>query len=277
MCGRFVVARASGELAAEFDVDRVADDPAGTSYNFAPTTRIPLIVDTRAEDADTGAEDGAEGGAGVAGPGAGSVADPAADSAGAAAERPRTPGSRRIRRLEAARWGLIPSWAKDPSVGVRAFNARSETAAVKPTFRAAVTARRGMVPADGYYEWRKRNDGDRQPFYIHPADGSSLPLAALYEWWREPDGGWLLSASILTRAATGDLAAIHDRMPVFLDRSDLDLWLDPTRHGDAELVEEIAIRGAEIAPRLTLTPVGSAVGNVRNDGPDLIRPVDLDQ
>lgn len=240
MCGRFVVARASAQLAAELDVDRVTDAPLRESYNVAPTTSIPIVVEASAPDD----------------------------------ERERW-GDAPIRRLEAARWGLVPGWAKDASVGVRAINARSETAAVKPTFRAAVKRRRAVVPADGYYEWRKLAGGAKQPYYLHPADGAPLLFAGLYEWWRSPADEWLLSATILTRdAPAGPLAELHDRIPVMLDRGDVDEWLDPATVGDAGMLGDFAGRGAAVAERLAMHPVDRRVGNVRENDPALIEPVE---
>lgn len=238
MCGRFVVARASADLIADYDVDEAGDDLPGPSWNIAPTTRIPILVDAVPRDAPEGSD--------------------------------------AVRRLEGAKWGLVPTWAKDVSVGVRAFNARSETAASKPTFRAAVKARRAVVPATGYYEWRTGPDTQKQPFFIHPASGDLL-MAALYEWWRDPadaESPWLLSATILTRAASGELAGIHDRMPVFLARERIDEWLDPSTTGDDGLVHAVAERGADVAESLVADAVDRRVGNVRENDPGLIDPLD---
>ncbi|RRJ87896.1 SOS response-associated peptidase [Gulosibacter macacae] len=241
MCGRFVVARASADLAADLEVDRVSDEPVRESYNVAPTTRIPIVVE-----------------------------------AAAPAEEVDEYGPEPIRRLELARWGLVPTWAKDESVGVRAFNARSETAATKPTFRASVKKRRGVIPADGYYEWQKLAGGTKQPYFIRPADGSLMLFAGLYEWWRAPDGEWLLSATILTRdSAPGPMAELHDRMPVFLDRTDVAEWLDPTVDGNADLILDFADRSATVAERLEHYPVDRRVGNVRENDAALIEPIEL--
>jgi putative SOS response-associated peptidase YedK len=234
MCGRFVVARATGELTAELDIDHEAPDLPGASYNVAPTTQIRLVVDTP-----------------------------------------------EARRHESAKWGLVPGWAKDESVGVRAFNARSETAVSKPTFRAAVKQRRGVIPVDGYYEWHKRADGSKQPYYVHPSGGGSLLFAALYEWWKRPEpaddgSAWLLSATILTRqSATENLEWLHDRTPVFLDRGDVDEWLDPATTGDAALVDDFADRALAVSGGLELRPVDRRVGNVRENDEHLIDEVEV--
>lgn len=182
------------------------------------------------------------------------------------------------RRLEGAKWGLVPPWANDPTVGVRAFNARSESVHEKPTFRRALTNQRAIVPASGYYEWQKRADGTKQPFYLHP-EHPSLPLAALYEWWKapsSPDSPWLLTATILTQAATGHLAEIHDRMPVMLREDLLDDWINPEINGSSELVHMATQASLDCATQLIPTAVSSMVGNVRNNGPDLIRPIDVE-
>lgn len=246
MCGRFVVARASAELIAQYGVDLAGENLPEPSWNIPPTTQIPVLIDSvqgQQPDAD--------------------------------AEAHARDDDARTRRLESARWGLVPRWAKDLSVGVRAFNARSETAASKPTFRAAVARRRAAIPATGYYEWHTRPDGTKQPHFIHRTDGD-LVMAGLYEWWRDPstpEGEWVLSTSILTREATGELASIHHRMPVFLDHERLDEWLDPRLEGNDALVRAFAEHGADVAELTTHYPVDPRVGNVRVNGPELIAPV----
>lgn len=180
-------------------------------------------------------------------------------------QRARDAGAR---RLDLARWGLVPAWAKDPSVGVRAFNARIETAAEKPTFRSAFVRRRCVLPADGYYEWRKEGPKTKQPVYIRPQDGSRLALAGLYECWKDAEGRELWSVSILTGPALGpELAAIHDRMPLTVGRDRIEAWLDPDLR-DAERARSLL--DLDTVPRWTAHPVGPAVGNVRNNGPELI-------
>lgn len=182
-----------------------------------------------------------------------------------------------VRRLEPARWGLVPAWAKDVSIGSRAFNARSEELESKPMFRTALAKRRALVPASGYYEWSVV-DGRKVPHYIHPADGEPLYLAGLYEWWKDPavdeddPKRWMLSFTILTRDSIGDLGSIHDRMPLFLDAGFADAWLDPTADNPRDILD--AAHGAAPAVARTLAEhvVDSAVGNVRNNSPALIEP-----
>ena len=183
-------------------------------------------------------------------------------------QRPRDEGER---RLDVARWGLIPSWAKDPSVGVRAFNARIETAAEKPTFRSAFVKRRCVLPADGYYEWRQApGRGPKQPMYIHAADGAQLAFAGLYERWTDAEGSELWSASILTGPALGPLAEIHDRMPLTVSRELIEPWLDE-RVREPDQVRSLL--DLAHAPDWLARPVGPAVGNVRNNGPELVQEI----
>jgi putative SOS response-associated peptidase YedK len=234
------VASASSDLVSLFDVDLVGDDLPAASWNIAPTSRVSVVIDTIPKGAD--------------------------------------PESEPVRRLEAARWGLVPPWAKDLSVGVTAFNARIETAASKPMFSAAVKKRRAVVPANGYYEW-STVEGVKTPHFIHLPNDELLVFAGLYEWWRNPEAAddapdkWLLSTTILTRAATGDLAQIHDRMPVFLDPAFIDEWLDPSTEGGEELLDEVSAVGEEVAKTVDSYEVDRAVGNVRNNSPELITPL----
>lgn len=173
-----------------------------------------------------------------------------------------------IRRLEAARWGLVPSWADDVSIGVRAFNARSETAAEKPMFRDAVRERRALVPADGWYEWQTQPDA-KTPFYVH--GDAPVSFAGLYAWWKQPDGSWLLSTTILTTASAGELASIHERMPVVVAPQMRDAWLDPTEDGEAAL-EAVAADAPEAIASLTAHAVDKRVGSVREQGAELLNP-----
>lgn len=131
-------------------------------------------------------------------------------------------GSREIVNL---RWGLIPSWADDPSISARMINARGETVATKPSFRAAFKKRRCLVPADGYYEWR-RDGKSKTPFHIRRPDGGVFALAAIWETW-EREGRRIESCAFLTTSPNPALAAIHDRMPVILSPADFSTWLDP--------------------------------------------------
>jgi len=173
------------------------------------------------------------------------------------------------RTLAVARWGLVPSWAKDPSVGSRLLNARSETVAEKPSFRSAFASRRCLVPANGYYEWQVSKDG-KTPHFIRPADDAPLAFAGLFEWWRDrdtPDAPGLSTFTILTTAARDEMQELHDRQPVMLTPDNYDGWLDT----DTEQGELFAIIAAP-APALAWHRVGAAVGNVRNNSAELVEP-----
>jgi putative SOS response-associated peptidase YedK len=178
------------------------------------------------------------------------------------------------RQLHAYRWGLIPSWAKDPSSGNRLFNARSESVATKAAFRSAFKSRRVIIPADGFYEWRALDKGTKQPHYFTRTDGAPLALAGLSEWWRDPrapeDAPWIRSCTIITTDAGPDMDGIHDRMPVVLDPATFDLWLDPA-HTDTD--ELTALLHDAPAGTMRHHAVGQQVGNVRNNDASLVEPV----
>lgn len=169
---------------------------------------------------------------------------------------------------ETAKWGLVPSWAKDPSVGPRMINARGETVAEKPSFRSAFAKRRCLIPASGYYEWH--TDGSvKTPHYIHATDDAPLAFAGLYEFWREKgaDEGspWLATCTIVTTAARDDMRELHDRQPVMLTEDQRDAWLDPGSDKDT-LFDVIAAP----SPELAWYSIGKAVGDVRNNSPELL-------
>jgi putative SOS response-associated peptidase YedK len=136
---------------------------------------------------------------------------------------------RHERECVPVRWGLIPSWAKDPNIGNKMINARAETVAEKPAFREALARSRCLVPADGYYEWQRegRMGQRKQPFYICLRDGRPFAFAGLWERWAGPDGTIIESCAILTTEPNESLKDIHDRMPVILAQADYDQWLDP--------------------------------------------------
>ncbi|MCX4683816.1 SOS response-associated peptidase [Kitasatospora purpeofusca] len=184
-----------------------------------------------------------------------------------------------VRQVRSLRWGLVPSWSKDPGSGARMINARVETAAEKPAFRKAFKERRCVVPADGYFEWRPvpaadGRKGYKQPYYLHRPDGGLLLMAGLYEFWRDrtaPEDAdtWLVTCTVLTTEATDAAGRIHDRMPVTLTADTLDAWLDPGVTDPAE------VRGLLHAPAgdLLVRPVATTVNSVRNDGPQLLDAV----
>jgi len=167
------------------------------------------------------------------------------------------------------RWGLVPSWSRDPALGARLANARAETAAAKPSFRAPFRRSRCIIPADGFYEWQARPGAAKQPFCIRAAGGALLGFAGLWDRWEGPDG-CLDTCTILTTAANALMAPIHDRMPVILMPADYAAWLDPGA-GPAQL--QALLRPC--APEwLQAYPVGPRVGNARNEGPELAERLD---
>ena len=169
------------------------------------------------------------------------------------------------RRLEMLRWGLVPSWADDPEIGVRMINARSETAPEKPSFRRAFRSKRCLIPADGFYEW-KRENGGKQPYYFHMHDGRPFAFAGLWERWEK--GGSLLSCAILTTRANSVLEEIHDRMPVILPSGSYDAWLDP----DADREQLIDLMIPYPGDDLETYPVSRFVNSPRNNDERCIEP-----
>jgi putative SOS response-associated peptidase YedK len=229
-----VQARGLDDLLADFEAGLVgedaADEPAVADYNVAPTKPVPVVV-----------------------------------------HRPR-PGDRggpAVRHLRTARWGLVPSWARDATGAAKRINARVETVATTPAFRLALARRRCLVPADGWYEWARRDDGSRQPTYLNPRDRSGLAFAGLYEFWSGP-AGKVTTCTIITTAALDQLATVHDRMPLLLPRAAWASWLDPALDDPGPL---LAPPAADLVAGIELRPVGAAVGNVTNEGPGLIAPV----
>ena len=247
MCGRYASSRRPEDLVEEFEIadNRVAE-PLAADFNVAPTKPVYAVVER----------------------------PPSRES--------DEPPERQLRVLT---WGLVPSWAKDPAIGNRMINARMETVAEKPAFRRAFAARRCLLPADGYFEWYEPTEPDaptgrngkplKQPFFIHPADGSVLAMAGLYEFWRNPDlpegdpAAWLWTTTVITTSAPDDLGRIHDRMPMCVRPEQWDAWLDPDNTDGAEAVSLLT----PAAPGwLTAEPVSRLVNNVRNNGPELLRP-----
>lgn len=167
-------------------------------------------------------------------------------------------------------WGLVPSWARDPAIGVKMINARAETVAGKPAFRAAFRRRRCLIPASGFYEWQKQTSGPKQPFWIAAADGGLLTFAGLWESWLSPDGGELQTCTIITTVANEQLNPIHHRMPVILAPADFDAWLD-VRDETGTAAASALLRPAP-AEATTAQPVSARVNNVRNDDASLIEP-----
>ncbi|MCX4660207.1 SOS response-associated peptidase [Streptomyces uncialis] len=267
MCGRYASSRRPEDLAGIFGI--TAWEPTETlapDWNVAPTKEVFAVLDRPVKDAE----------------------DP-----------------RPVRQLRTLKWGLVPSWAKTPEGAARMINARAETVHEKPSFRRPFTARRCLLPADGYYEWvtaaaerelevegRKKRPR-KQPYFVTPADGSVFAMAGLYEFWRDrtlpdehPLAWWVTCTIITTEAETtplagaagdgdgdgpGTLAEIHPRMPLMLTPDRWDAWLDPARTDPGEVR---ALLEPPPTGLLRAYPVGTAVSNVRNNGPELLTELD---
>jgi putative SOS response-associated peptidase YedK len=234
MCGRYASTRSDSDLQAVFDIAETVGDEVPPSYNVAPTQTIRTVLERAPKD------------------------EPESDA---------------VRQLRSVRWGLIPSWAKDAKIGSRLINARSETITEKPSFKKAASRRRCIIPADGYYEWEKR-DGAKVPYFLHEQD--VLAMAGLYELWRDPtkadddEDRWVWSATVLTSPAADALGHIHDRSPVVLPPDLRASWLDPTLTDLGEVSELLA---AIPEPRLEPYEVSTAVNSVKNNSPELLTPV----
>jgi putative SOS response-associated peptidase YedK len=173
------------------------------------------------------------------------------------------------REFTLMRWGLLPSWVKDPKAFSLLINARGETVIEKPAFRAAMKRRRCLIPADGFYEWQA-GPTRKQPYYIHAKSGAPLAFAGLWETWTGPDGEEIDTAAIVTTAANRTLRPIHDRMPVVVPPEAFDLWLDNT-HVDAVTASALIAPAPENL--LEAFPVSTAVNRVANDDARLLEPV----
>lgn len=260
MCGRYASSAHPDELVEAYEVDLDATDqvsrsvlknpqqpPAGEpDHNLAPSKQAPVVLTRRPREEPEGA--------------------------------PR-------RQLRLLTWGLVPSWAKDPSVGARMTNARVETVLDKPAFAKAAATRRCLVPATGWYEWQAspvatdtKGKPRKQPFFISRADEAPLALAGLYEFWRDPASpaedplSWVVSFTIVTTAAEPGLDRIHDRQPLALEPAQWGDWLDPglTSPDDVRSLTE----AAQVPGRFRAWPVGRAVGSPRSNGPTLMEPAD---
>ncbi|HEV1998069.1 MAG TPA: SOS response-associated peptidase, partial [Candidatus Dormibacteraeota bacterium] len=173
---------------------------------------------------------------------------------------------RENRQLRVLRWGLVPSWAKDPKVGARFINARQETVATAGPFRVAYAKRRCLLPADGYFEWQPVG-GEKQPWFLTSQDRQPLAMAGLYEHWKAPDDTWLSTCTILTTSAPDELGEIHDRTPLLVPREAWALWLAP----DVAAPDGLLIPGTSGV--LDAWPVHKDVGSVRNNGAYLVDPL----
>ncbi|HLR27177.1 MAG TPA: SOS response-associated peptidase [Ruania sp.] len=301
MCGRYASFREAQALADAFDVEEITDAarelPA--SYNVAPTEQVRIVVDrvpkaqrphtssTSSPGADTtgAGSSGADttgGGSPVTGSSGPSTSGdtPAGPAAAGATAAPAAPAATARRELHLARWGLVPPWARDLSIGARMFNAREDSLATKRSFAPSLRARRCVVVADGYYEWLKEEvpgqaKPHRTPFYIHRTDSAPLAFAGLYSWWPDPDRPngdpqrWVLSTTIVTTQATGGLEKIHHREPVVLGDDATGAWLDPSITASDDALAVLT----EPGPAMSWYEVSSRVGSVRNNDASLIDPV----
>lgn len=175
------------------------------------------------------------------------------------------------RSLDPLRWGLVPRWAKDASGAAKLMNARSEGVAEKPSFRDAFAKRRCLVPADGFYEWRQEGPGPKQPYAIALRSGETMALAGLWEGWKQPDGSWLRTYTIVTTEAVGKITALHHRTPVILPPEHWDAWLGERESGTEEL---LGLMQALDAEKLRVWPVSKRVNKFSENGPSLLAPVD---
>jgi putative SOS response-associated peptidase YedK len=244
MCGRFAVTTDPALLAEKIkaidEATSAQKDTGGPNYNVAPTTTISTVVKRHTE-----------------------------------------PDDESTRRIRLMRWGLVPPWAKTTegggpeTKGPLLINARSDKLTTSPVFRNSAKNKRCLVPMDGWYEWQKTGEAKRSktPFFMYAADGEPLFMAGLWSTWRPKDApkdsAPLLSCTIITTDAAGPLAEIHDRMPLTISQSDWDRWLDP----DAP-IDEGLLRGHGDLDRIEIREVSRLVNSVRNNGPELIEPVE---
>lgn len=172
------------------------------------------------------------------------------------------------RALEGFKWGLVPSWAKDPKIGYKMINARAEGIETKPSFKNALVRRRCLVPVTGFYEWRKLDAKNKQPYHIGLPDDGLFALAGLWEYWKSPEGEPLKSFTIITTSANEQMQPLHDRMPVVLEPEDEKEWLDPENRDVTSLVELLRPYPDE----LKLYPVSKAVNSPEFDDPSCREP-----
>lgn len=172
------------------------------------------------------------------------------------------------REAEMMKWGLVPFWSKSGKMDFATINAKCETAATSATYRNAFKSRRCIIPADAYYEWKKLDAKTKQPYAIGRADGQPLSLAGLYEGWKDKEGKWLHTFTILTTLPNSLTAEIHNRMPVILGEQDYAVWLGEVEGDPAALMKPCP------AEWLRVWTVSPRVGNVKNNDPSLLEPAD---
>jgi putative SOS response-associated peptidase YedK len=247
MCGRYASSRNVDDIVDDFEVEQIdVRERLEADYNVAPTKDVYAVL----------------------------ARSPSQDRSAAP-----------VRRLRVVRWGLVPSWAKDPAIGNKMINARVESVADKPAFTRAFAARRCLLPADGFYEWyetQQRTKAGRpvkQPFFIHPADGSGIAMAGLYEIWRDPSRqpddpeAFRWTCTILTTQATDELGYIHDRMPLLVQPDQYAPWLDP-RSADPQALLDVLVPALPTqGGALEAIAVSTRVNDHRNNGPELLEPL----
>ncbi|MFT3875584.1 MAG: SOS response-associated peptidase [Propioniciclava sp.] len=237
MCGRYASSADPDALVATFIVDEV-DEIVPPSFNVAPTDPVPAVVERIDKETDA-----------------------------------------IVRKLVAPRWGLVPSWSKDARGAARMINARAETVATKPAYAQAFASRRCLLPADGYYEWQTLpgpgSKPVKQPWFIRPVGGGVLAMAGLYEFWKDRSLGaaapWLVTCTVITTSAIDALGHVHDRMPMMIAPGDWAAWLDPHAHDPADAHALLRTPAADEIETFMVAPL---VNSVRNNGPDLVRPLD---
>jgi putative SOS response-associated peptidase YedK len=176
-----------------------------------------------------------------------------------------------IRQISLMKWGLVPHWAKDASGAASTINARSETAATKPAFRDPLKFRRCLIPADGFYEWKRRGTA-KQPFCFEVNEGELFAFAGLWDGWKNAEGQWIKTCSILTTVPNAVTATVHDRMPVILDRESNDLWLDPGMN-NVKVVS--GLLKPYDARTMRAYPVSPRINHVANDDQECSRAVEI--
>jgi len=266
MCGRVDIHTPPSELARLLDTAMAAGvDPEGRpSWNVAPSRGVPVVVEEKVSEAEAESADEQETGKSEE------------------AERGQPVSSEELqRRLDIYRWGLLPHWAKDAKVGYKMINAKAETLTSSSAYRVPYRQHRCLVVADGFYEWKvvdpAQPKAKKVPFYFQRKDDEPITFAGLYEiWWdksrsRDPDPETLIrTCTIVTTEAGPDMVEVHNRMPVILERSQWDAWLDPDQHDPDQLCK---LLGPSPAGTLLKYPISTEVNNPRNDGPQLLEPV----
>jgi putative SOS response-associated peptidase YedK len=233
VCGRYTSTSTSAQVAAFFAAEEVKTEELPLRYNVAPSQQVYAIAERKPTDA---------------------------------VDRPQ-------RQLGSFRWGLVPSWAKDPSIGNRMINARAETVSTRNAYKGALARHRCIIPADAFYEWQVRElEGEKQkvPYVIRHRDGRPLAFAGLWEVWHDAEDRPLRTCVIITTEANRLLAPIHERMPVVLPPDTWDEWLDPGNQ-DVTRLQKLLVPAP--TKEFEAYEISTLVNNVRHEGPELIEPI----